>query len=176
MLYDSKKVVVVEEEMQKILIDKSYFERLFIRINPNEKQLSMVTLRLAALLILELSETEPCKLPPRGELAKQMKVSKTTITNSLNQLLESNFMLESSRSDGIRQFNKSVDGDDEVEYIDLQIYEKRKKFTGKYLLNGRFNETEDELNKSIEKDGFNLLRQTGLSCDQIQSLLNKMPR
>lgn len=76
----------------EITITREFYERIFIT-NSKQRTLSAISLRVAAYLILELSDKEFRPLPPRSIIAKKLETSRTSVINALVQLEQDHFIL-----------------------------------------------------------------------------------
>ncbi|MCS6131110.1 hypothetical protein DWV13_05550 [Clostridium botulinum] len=143
------RIYSVNEKENIVTIDKDFFEALFIN-QPliNNRTLSSISLRLAALLLRELDEFEARELPPRKRLAESLNTSRTSIINSLVQLEECGFIL---RQVSILQsiIGPSEEEKDRYYKIGEENFKKRN-FSDKFSINPSYN----QIYKTVSKQEF----------------------
>lgn len=137
----NKNVFVAEAE-NVIVFDIEYFKRIFIKSDSNNP-LSLITLRIAALLLLYLSETEARKLPKRKEIELAIGVSKNSVTNSLLKLLEIGFIKAADpiKKISIEDLNSSSEYEEKTiaNYSNIADTKKEERtLAGFYVLNKNF--------------------------------------
>lgn len=124
------------------------------------KPLSTLSLRLAAMLLQELSIYEPRKLTSRNEMIKILGASKTAIIKSLSELEEVGFIIRVSENEleNAVLVNKQ---DEKIikEMINNKKEEdiKKRRFGGKFLINSNYNQTEIEVVQECEYDLIKIL-------------------
>ncbi|MCC0648792.1 hypothetical protein C4097_06795 [Clostridioides difficile] len=133
---------VINHESQEITFDLNFFKALLIeKPTQIDRDLSILTLRVAFLLMSELDEVVAKKIPPRKILAEQLNVSRNSITNSLIQLEECGFLIR--KLDNIH-YRVCVDEDAQKELDaminkELELAKKNRKFSGEFLINSNYN-------------------------------------
>lgn len=143
---------IFEISDSKIEFNKLFFEEIFIK-QPIElnKGFSSTSLRLMALLLLELSPYEKRKLSPRIDMARRLGVSATAINKSLIELEKSGFLKRT-----ISELEEMVPVDDAkeehqkfLEYAEEKKEENRKNrnFSDYFRVNFTFNKTEEEIRR-----------------------------
>ncbi len=133
---------VINQENQEITFDLNFFKALLLeKPKQIDKDLSILTLRLAFLLMNELDEIVYKKMPPRKVLAEQLGVSRNSITNSLMQLEECGFIIRKldnfpymmcDNEDSQRELDESLK-------INLELEKKNRKFNGEFIINSNYN-------------------------------------
>lgn len=133
---------VINHENQEIVFDLKFFKALLIeKPTQIDRDLSILSLRLAFLLMNELDEVVPKKIPPRKILAEQLDVSRNSITNSLIQLEECGFIIK--KLDNIH-YRVCVDEDSQKQLEaminnELECAKKNRKFSEEFLINSNYN-------------------------------------
>ncbi|NFG28487.1 hypothetical protein FC777_15525 [Clostridium botulinum] len=155
-----RRIYSVDEQNNTVTIDKDFFKALFIN-QPlkNNRTLSSISLRLAALLLQELNDLEARELPPRKRLAESLNTSRTSVINSLVQLEECEFI--------IRQVSiiESIIGPSEEEknkYHKIgQENLKQRNFSDRFFINRWYNQNNDTIsNQKIIKKLTNYSNET----------------
>lgn len=147
-IYVKEKVVIFlgfqrlyssNDENNTVIINKDFFKALFInQCLKNNRTLSSVSLRLAALLLQELDDVEAKELPPRKRLAEYLQTSRTSVINALVQLEENNVII---RQVSIIQAIVGPSDEEKDRYYKIgQENLKQRKFSDKFLINRFYNQ------------------------------------
>lgn len=147
-----KRLYSVNEDENTVIIDKNFFEALFInQSSQNKRTLSSVSLRLAALLLQELDEFEAKELPSRKSLAECLNTSRTSIINSLVQLEESGFI---KRQVSILQVIQGPSNKEKERYYKVgEDHLKQRNFSDKFSINKFYNQNPISLEDVMKKLG-----------------------
>lgn len=145
-----------------IWIDESYFNNTFIK--PIEENVSGLTLRLMAYLILELSFYEYRKLPSRKSLSQKFGANTSSINNSLAFLEDHIFLkrcINSEFEDMVRATPEKQKEADLFYGQQRKLNREKKKFNDYFILNPNFNQSQDTtlINEIYSSDSFQLLQQ-----------------
>lgn len=143
----------INEENNTVIIHKNYFKALFIDQSlKNDRTLSSIALRLAALLLDRIDEVEAKELPPRKWLAECLQTSRTSVLNALVQLEESGVII---RQVSIIQAIVGPSDEEKDKYYKIGLeHLKQRNFRDKFLINRFYNQkckptSEEELKKAI---------------------------
>jgi len=133
-----------EEKNGKIIFDKGFFERLYIKTPISGKQLTSLSLRLASVLLEWLSMSEYKKLPFRTKLAEKLNVSNTAVNDSLIQLEEVEFL--ERRINKVKPFISADLEEDKIK--------NARRFSANFRINRNYNLKEEEIlmDKRYTKD------------------------
>ena len=139
---------ICEVKDGKVILDKGYLERLFVRdpiINDKHKHLSALSLRLAIVLLQELSVIESRKLPSRTDLAHKLNVSKTAINDCLWQLEEVGFINRRDELDDLVCADENEGMKLKEKLRERKEVERRaRRFSDYFILNYNYNISEEE--------------------------------
>lgn len=141
---------IFETTESKIEFNKQLFEEIFIKSPIKlDKDFSSTSLRLMALLLLELSPHEGKKLSPRINMARKLGVSPTAINNSLKELEDAGFIdrITSELEKMVPVEEREKEHQEYLEYTE-KVKEENKKannFSDYFTLNLNFNKTEEEI-------------------------------
>lgn len=172
---------IYEEKDGKIIFDKGFFERLFIK-NPisTNKQLTSLSIRLASVLLEELSMLEYRKLPSRTKLAKKLNVSNTAVNDSLIQLEEVGLLERRiSEIEAVVFADQEEDNKIKKEFNEKKVIERNsRRFSDYFRINYNYNLTKEDLIEESLKDLKEILLNNNMQSEvtaeikkQIQQLL-----
>lgn len=137
---------IVEIKNDKVIFDLEYFSNSFIK--PIEfSNISGLTLRLMALLLLELSEQECRKLPSRRKLAKILGANVSSVHKCLIFLEENGFFF---RVINPLQFMVRATPEEQAKYDEMyqekiKENQEKKAFNDFFQLNSNFNVSKKEM-------------------------------
>ncbi|WP_039655903.1 HTH domain-containing protein [Clostridium tyrobutyricum] len=151
----------------EIIFNKDFFQRVFIKPSiKDNKSLSGVSLRLAFILLKELSIYYPTEIPQRNSLANILGVSRTAVINALAQLEKEGFLIRQPSSAVLMvcaDEEKQKEIDEHYEKQGIKEMKKRD-FSGKFLINHNYNKEKQE--ESISEFVNNVSRQDMESVDK----------
>lgn len=127
-----------------IWIDENYFNNTFIK--PMEENVSGLTLRLMAFLILELSFYEYRKLPSRKLLSQKFGANTSSINKSLAFLEDHEFFKRciNPEFEGIVWATPEKQKEADLFYEQQRkLNREKKKFNDYFILNSNFNQSQD---------------------------------
>lgn len=146
-----KKNFYINEVDNTIVIDRYFFESLYIdKSIILGKELSSLSFRLASVLIQELDDIHPRKLPKRTELAERLNVSRNSIVSSLYQLESAGFIerfIKDEQTQGV-EISQYIYFADENRQLEVNEYNSNKKkekrenrdFSDLFRINSNYNE------------------------------------
>ncbi|WP_279146578.1 HTH domain-containing protein [Clostridium tyrobutyricum] len=165
----------------EIIFNKDFFQRVFIKPSiKDNKSLSGVSLRLAFILLKELSMYYPTEIPQRNSLANILGVSRTAVINALAQLEKEGFLIRQPSSAVLmvcaeEEKQKEID----ERYEEQRIKEMKKRdFSDKFLINPNYNQERQEVSVSefVDNASYQDMEYANnlLYINQIESRLRKV--
>lgn len=127
-----------------IWIDENYFNSAFIK--PMEENVSGLTLRLMAFLILELSFYQYQKLPSRKLLSQKLGANTSSINKSLAFLEDHDFFKRciNPEFEGMVRVTPEKQKEADLFYEQQRkLNREKKKFNDYFILNPNFNQSQD---------------------------------